>query len=57
MAITTEAASSPLSIALSTDQTLPAARYKQGGRTVYQLALTPAEITTVIPRPDPVIPR
>lgn len=40
-------------VGFSTEDRLPATRYKQGNRTVYGLHLTPAELTSVVPRPDP----
>jgi len=38
-----------------TDEQFFASRYKQGERTVYGLALSPDEITTLVPRPDPAV--
>ena len=43
---------SPLA-SYSTDKRLFAARYIQGGRTAYSLAMTPAEVATMIKKPDP----
>lgn len=37
----------------STDKKLFAARYVQGGRTAYSLAMAPAEIAAMIKKPDP----
>lgn len=37
----------------STDKELYATRYKQGGRTVYAVAMTPAQVAATIKRPDP----
>lgn len=37
----------------STDKQLYATRYKQGGRTVYAVAMTPAQIAATVKRPDP----
>ena len=37
----------------ATDESYFAARYKQGGRTVYALQLSPAELTAMVNRPDP----
>ncbi|MEV5068869.1 hypothetical protein MRBLMI12_000425 [Microbacterium sp. LMI12-1-1.1] len=37
----------------TTDKELFASRYKQGGRTVYNVAMTPAQIASVIKRPNP----
>lgn len=37
----------------ATEEQLFATRYKQGGRTVYSVALTPDQIVNLIPRPDP----
>ena len=37
----------------ATDNELYATRYTQGGRTVYGGAMTPAEITALVKRPDP----
>lgn len=37
----------------STDERLYATRYKQGGRTVYQIALSPLELTGLVTRPNP----
>ncbi|MET4703038.1 DNA sulfur modification protein DndB [Frigoribacterium sp. UYMn621] len=36
----------------STDVTLFASRYKQGGRTVYSLDLSPSQITSIVTEPD-----
>ncbi|UOE45977.1 DNA sulfur modification protein DndB [Agromyces larvae] len=36
-----------------TEESLFATRYKQGGRTVYAIALTPDQIVNLVPRPDP----
>lgn len=43
---------SPLA-SYSTDKELFAARFKQGGRTVFSLAMTPAQIAGLIKKPDP----
>lgn len=40
-------------VGYSTDERLLATRYKQGGRTVYSVALSPGEIVNLIHRPDP----
>lgn len=42
--------------AYQTDQQFFATRYKQGTRTVFGLALTPGELTGMVPRPDPAVP-
>lgn len=36
-----------------TEETLFATRYKQGGRTVFSISLSPDQIMNLIPRPDP----
>lgn len=36
-----------------TDKELYATRYKQGGRTVYSVAMTPAQIAATVKKPDP----
>jgi hypothetical protein len=43
-------------LGLSADEQTYATRYKQGGRTVYGLSVSPAQIVGLIPRPDPKIP-
>jgi len=43
-------------LGLSAEEQTYATRYKQGGRTVYGLAVSPAQIVGLIPRPDPKIP-
>lgn len=46
-------AASPVSY--STDKHLYATRYKQGGRTVFTVAMTPAQIAATVKRPDPLV--
>lgn len=41
---------------ITTDETVFATRYKQGGRTVYSLVLTPLELISMVTQPDPTIP-
>lgn len=51
---TTKNASGPRVLAgYSTEEQLYAYRYKQGGRTVYGVAMSPAQIATLVKRPDP----
>lgn len=47
------AAATAVAASYSTDKQLFATRYKQGGRTVYAVALTPAQIAATVKRPDP----
>jgi hypothetical protein len=55
--MTTETAPKVAPIAAySTDEQFYATRYRQGGRTVYLVALTPAEIINNILRPNPAAP-
>jgi len=42
--------------AYQTDTQFFATRYSQGSRTVYGLALTPGELTSLVQRPDPAVP-
>lgn len=44
---------SPQLSGYATDEQLFATRYKQGGRTVFSVALTPDQIVNLIQRPDP----
>lgn len=53
---TTETANKPLISGIATEEQTFATRYSQGGRTVYGLALSPAQVVNMIPRPDPDIP-
>ena len=55
MAATTEARIAPIS-GYTTDERFIATRYKQGGRTVYLVALTPDQVINNIPRPNPDAP-
>lgn len=48
-----KAAGAAVAASYSTDKELYATRYKQGGRTVYAVAMTPAQIAATIKRPDP----
>lgn len=41
---------------ITTDEVALATRYKQGGRTVYSLVLTPLELISMVAQPDPKIP-
>ena len=41
---------------ITTEEVTLATRYKQGGRTVYSLALTPLELTSMVAQPDPNVP-
>lgn len=41
---------------ITTEERAYATRYKQGGRTVYGLTLSPAQLINMVPRPDPSIP-
>lgn len=43
----------PVVTGYATEETLFATRYKQGGRVVYSVALTPDQIVNLIQRPDP----
>lgn len=43
-------------LGFSAEEQTYATRYKQGGRTVYGLSVSPAQIVGLIPRPDPKIP-
>lgn|GEM_PF-515441 len=43
-------------LGLSADEQTYATRYKQGGRTVFSLSLSPAQLVGLVPRPDPKIP-
>lgn len=43
-------------MALSTHDVLYASRFKQGGRTVYSLDLSPLQLTALVPRPNPDVP-
>lgn len=43
-------------LGLSAEEQTYATRYKQGGRTVFGLSVSPAQIVGLIPRPDPKIP-
>lgn len=53
MTTTKVATAVPVVPGLSTEEQTYATRYKQGGRTVYGLALTPDQIINLIHRPDP----
>lgn len=46
----------PIVQGVTTDQLLYGIRYRQGGRTVYLTAMTPAEIINNVPRPNPDVP-
>lgn len=46
-------AAASVAASYSTDKTLFATRYKQGGRTVFGVAMTPAQIAATIKKPDP----
>ena len=46
------AGSIALPASYSTDKEFFATRYKQGGRTVYLVALTPAQLASIVKRPD-----
>lgn len=48
-----KAAGATVAASYSTDKELYATRYKQGGRTVYAVAMTPAQVASTIKRPDP----
>ncbi|MBT2484759.1 MULTISPECIES: DNA sulfur modification protein DndB [unclassified Microbacterium] len=41
---------------IATEEQTYATRYKQGGRTVFGLSLSPAQIVNMVPRPDPSVP-
>jgi hypothetical protein len=43
----------PVATGYRTEEVLYATRYKQGGRTVYSLALTPEQLINLVQRPDP----
>lgn len=45
----------PIPTGNRTDEQFFATRYKQGERTVFGLSLSPDEITTLVPRPDPAV--
>ncbi len=47
-----QALSSAIAASYSTDKELYAIRYKQGGRTVYSIAMSPAQIAAFIKKPD-----
>lgn len=53
MAATKTAKSAQSQIGYSTEDRIPATRYKQGKRTVYGFYLSPGEIVNMIRRPDP----
>lgn len=53
---TTETTKKPALTGITTDERAYATRYKQGGRTVFGLSLTPAQLINMIGRPDPKIP-
>lgn len=53
VATTQEKTSAALAGGYTTDEQFLATRYKQGGRTVYAIALSPAEIAAIIKKPDP----
>lgn len=50
---TTAAVKASQAISYTTDERLFATRYKQGGRTVFAIALSPDQIVNLIHRPDP----
>lgn len=52
----TEPSSKPLVAGIATEEQTYATRYKQGGRTVFGLSLSPAQIVNMVPRPDPNVP-
>lgn len=53
MASTTQTPTPEAPLSYSTDDRYFATRYKQGGRTVFAFQLTPAEITSLVKRPNP----
>lgn len=53
MASVKDKAKAPTPAGYSTDKELYASRYRQGGRTVYAVAMTPAQIASVVKKPDP----
>lgn len=52
----TDTAVKPVITGITTQEQAYATRYKQGGRTVYALTLSPAELISMIAQPDPKIP-
>lgn len=52
----TEPSSKPAITGIATEEQTYATRYKQGGRTIFGLSLSPAQIVNMVPRPDPNVP-
>ncbi|WP_217181631.1 DNA sulfur modification protein DndB [Streptomyces sp. AC495_CC817] len=52
----TTATSAPVATGLTTEERIYATRYKQGGRTVFSLTLSPAELINMVAQPNPNIP-
>ena len=55
MTTSTKVAPAPEVTGYRTEETLFATRYKQGGRTVYSVALSPDQIVNLITKPDPAV--
>lgn len=53
---TTETTKKPALTGITSDERAYATRYRQGGRTVFGLSLTPGQLISMIARPDPSIP-
>lgn len=52
----TQPSSKPAVAGIATEEQTYATRYTQGGRTVFGLSLSPAQIVNMVPRPDPNMP-